>query len=78
MFEQLKKRYAEIADRSILSLFDTAERAKDYRQQALTLAGQVQAEQSDYQPIADVRLHPPYFLTTCDLLLIKKQPNILC
>ena len=31
MFEQLKKRYDEIADRSILSLFDTAERAKDYR-----------------------------------------------
>jgi len=30
--------------------------AKDYRQQALTLASAVQTEQSDYQPIADVQL----------------------
>ena len=31
MFEQLKKHHNDIADRSILSLFDTAGRAEDYR-----------------------------------------------
>ena len=43
-------------DPAQVELKQLIERAKDYRQQALTLAGQVQAEQSDYQPIADVRL----------------------